>query len=195
MSTKPRVYMDSCCYIELALQSIGRHDSGREDDLWHLKELLNAAFDGEIESLTATLSIAECAHAKGDISDDVKTLFKKFLTSGRYVLLIQDSVLVAERARNLRWVHGLALSGADAIHIASALELKCDEFLTWDERLLAKATELEALALPVRVPHDTACLPNSYRQQQFPGMPGSPPQPAIPADTTPVSGDELPEET
>src|ERR1035438_7410202 len=100
--------MDSCCFIELALQVIGKHEAGREDDLWHLKELLNAALDEEIEVLTATLSIAECAHAKGDISDDVKSLFKKFLTSGRYILLVQDSVLVAERARNLRWVHGLA---------------------------------------------------------------------------------------
>ena len=91
--------MDSCCFIELALQSAGKHEASRENDLWFLKELLNAAFDEEIEVLTSTLPIAECAHAKGDISDDVKTLFKKFLTSGRYVFLVQDSVLVAENAK------------------------------------------------------------------------------------------------
>jgi predicted nucleic acid-binding protein len=167
--------MDSCCFIELALQSIGAHEVDRENDLWFLKELLNAAYDEEIEVLTSTLSIAECASAKGNISEDVKTLFKKFLTSGRYVLLIQDSVLVAERARNLRWVHGLNFRGADAIHVASAMELKCDEFLTWDDRLHNNAVELNNLALSVRLPHDTACLPDRYRQQSLiPESPASP---------------------
>ncbi len=107
----------------VVLQSIGKNDTDRENDLWFLKELLNAAGDEEIEVLTSTFSIAECAHAKGDVSDDVKTLFKRFLTSGRYVLLVQDSVLVAEKARNLRWVHGLAFGGADSIHLASAFQI------------------------------------------------------------------------
>ncbi len=164
MPAKPRVYTDSCCFIELALQSIGKNNSDRENDLWFLKELLNAAGDEEIELLTSTFSIVECAHAKGDVSDDVKTLFKRFLTSGRYVLLVQDSVLVAEKARNLRWVHGLAFGGADSIYLASALELKCEEFLTWDNRPHANATALRDLALPVRFPRDTRCLPDRYRQ-------------------------------
>ena len=165
MPTKPKVYMDSCCFIELALQSIGKHETGRENDLWFLQELLNAAYDEEIEVLTSTLTIAECAHAKGDVSDDVKTLFKKFLTSGRYVFLVQDSVLVAEKARNLRWVHGLAFSGADSIHIASALEMKCDEFITWDDKPHDKAVDLLNLALTVCIPGNTHSLPDKYKQQ------------------------------
>ena len=168
MPAKPKVYMDSCCFIELALQAVGRNDADRENDLWFLKELLNAASDEEIEVLTSTLTIAECSHAKGDISDDVKSLFKRFLTSGRYVFLVQDSVLVAEKARNLRWVHSLVFGGADSVHIASAMELKCDEFLTWDNKPLASATALNDLALPVRFPRDTQCLPDRYRQQQLP---------------------------
>ena len=156
--------MDSCCFIELACHVIGKSEPERDNDIWFLKQLLNAALDGEIEILTSTLSIAECQHAKGDISDDVKSLFKKFLTSGQYVLLVQDSILVAEKARNLRWVHGLSFSGADSIHLASAMELKCEEFLTWDNQPHARATELNELALPIRFPHDTQCLPGSYRQ-------------------------------
>jgi hypothetical protein len=170
--------MDACCFIELALQSIGRNDTARDNDLWFLKELLNAAADEEIEVLTSTLSIAECSHAKGDISDDVKSLFKRFLTSGRYVFLIQDSVLVAEKARNLRWVHGLAFGGADSIHLASAMELKCEEFLTWDNQPHANATALNDLALPVRFPRDTRCLPDKYRQLLIsPTQPGPTPTP------------------
>ena len=100
---------------------MGKHETSRENDLWFLKELLNAAFDEEVEVLTSTLTIAECAHAKGNVNEDVKTLFKKFLTSGRYVFLVQDSVLLREKARNLRWFHGLAFGGADSIHIAFCL--------------------------------------------------------------------------
>jgi hypothetical protein len=85
---KAKVYLDSCCFIELALQAVGKNDSGRDNDLRFLKELLNAAFAEEIDVLTSTLSIAECSHAKGDVSEDVKSLFKRFLTSGRYVFLI-----------------------------------------------------------------------------------------------------------
>src|SRR5208282_5924774 len=165
--TKPKVYMDSCCFIELALESVGKHDTDRDNDLWFLKELLNASRDEQIEVLTSTLSIAECAHAKGEVSDDVKSLFKRFLTSGRYVFLVQDSILVAEKARDLRWAHGLCFGGADAIHLASAMELKCNEFLTWDERPHANGDALNDLALPVRFPRDTQCLPDEYRQQQL----------------------------
>jgi len=164
---KPRVYTDSCCFIELALQSIGKHKSERENDLWHLKALFDAAFDEKIELLTATLSIAECSHANGDVSDDIKSLFKRLLTSGRYILLVQDTVLVAERARNLRWAHGLTFRGADAIHIASAMEMKCDEFLTWDNRIHGQAEALANLGLPIHYPCDTGSLPMEYRQQNL----------------------------
>jgi predicted nucleic acid-binding protein len=176
--------MDSCCFIELALQSIGKHETNRENDLWFLKELLNAAYDEKIEVLTSTLTIAECAHAKGDVSEDVKTLFKKFLTSGRYVFLVQDSVLVAEKARNLRWVHSLAFSGVDAIHIASALEMKCDEFITWDNKPHDNAKELSNLALTVCLPADTHCLPDEYLQQ-----------PLITAATPPLPPVAVPEQS
>jgi len=189
--TKPKVYLDSCCFIELALQSIGKHETARENDLWFLTELLNAAFDQEIEVLTSTLTIAECAHAKGDLSDDVKTLFKKFLTSGRYVFLVQDSVLVAEKARNLRWVHGLAFSGADSIHIASALEMKCDEFITWDQKPHDNAKELNNLALTICSPGNTHCLPIKYLQQPLITQTTGP-LPALPAPAESTDNQSLP---
>lgn len=173
MPAKPRVYIDSCCFIELALQSIGKHKTDRDDDLWHLKALFDAALDDKIELLTSTLSIAECSHAGGDVSEDVKTLFKRLLTSGRFVFLVQDSVLVAERARNLRWAHSLSFRGADAIHIASAMEMKCDEFLTWDEKIHAQAVALGNLGIPVHFPRDTASLPMEYRQQLLPIPPAT----------------------
>ena len=157
--------MDSCCFIELAIHAENVGDQAREDDVWHLTQLLKAAHDEEIEVFTSTVSIAECQHAKGTISDDIKSLFRRLLTSGRYIFLIQDTVLVAEKARNLCWVHGLHFSGVDSIHIASAMELRCDEFLTFDGLLRNNNKELEDLALPTRLPRQTQCLPGDYRQQ------------------------------
>jgi hypothetical protein len=165
--TKPRVYLDSCCFIELALHAAGKHEAQRDNDVWFLKQLLNASHAEDIEVLTSTLTVAECSHAKGNVSDETKSLFKRFITSGQYVLLVQDSILVAEKARNLRWVHGLTFGGADAIHIASALEMKCDEFITWDLPVHAHAVALGELALYVRFPHYTQCLPDRYRQMQI----------------------------
>jgi len=179
--TKPRVYMDSCCFIELALHSIGDNEPGRENDIWHLTQLLNAAHDGEIEVLTSILSVAECTHARGIVTEDVKTLFKRFLTSGQYLFLIQDTILVAERARNLRWVHNLSFGGADSIHLASAMELRCDEFLTFDGKPHAYVQALDSLALRIRFPRDTQCLPGDYRQQ--PLIPSEPPPPSENTET------------
>jgi hypothetical protein len=159
--------MDSCCFIELALHAIGESETPRDNDVWYLKQLLNAALAEEIEVLTSTLSIAECQHAHGTVSEEVKALFKRFLTSGHYVFLVQDTVLVAEKARNLRWVHGLCFAGADSIHLASAMELRCNEFLTFDGQPHAHAKAFDELALPIRFPHDTVCLPGPYRQQQL----------------------------
>jgi len=84
----------------------------------------------------------------------------------------------------LRWVHGLRFGGADAIHLASAMELKCDEFLTWDERPHANSTALNDLALPVRFPRDTHCLPDEYRQQQLIAATASPVPPIESSGTT-----------
>lgn len=52
--------------------------------------------------------------------------------------------------------------GADAIHLASALEMSCDEFLTFEERgPFKRAEELENLGLTVTSPRKTASLSKS----------------------------------
>jgi hypothetical protein len=72
--------------------------------------------------------------------------------------------LVAERARNLRWVHGICLRGPDSLHAASAMELSCDEFLSFDAKFHRHKKELDDIAVHVRLPRHTACLPDKYRQ-------------------------------
>lgn len=165
----PKIYIETTCFVEMAKHAIGSGNPLRDSDIWHLKMLLKAAKDDKIVAFTSTLTVAECQHAEepsstGIPSDEVKTLFKNLLTSGQYVTLIQDTILVAERARNLRWVHGICFSGPDAIHAASALELSCDEFLSFDTAFHKRKADLDSIGMKVCLPKNTGYLPSEYRQ-------------------------------
>jgi hypothetical protein len=87
--------------------------------------------------------------------------------SGQYVQIIQPTPFIAADARDLRWVHGLTLRGADALHVASGLFLKSTEFLTTDEKITKSATAIGALGMRVTTPSKTACLPMKYRQEEI----------------------------
>jgi hypothetical protein len=74
---------------------------------------------------------------------------------------------IAQDARDMRWVHGIALKGADSIHVASALDRKCEEMLSSNgklERLSTHSGALSRFGLYVKAARDTACLPAKYRQ-------------------------------
>jgi len=52
----------------------------------------------------------------------------------------------------------------DAIHVASALEAKCTEFLTWDKDMSnSKAQFLASQGISVITPSATKLLPPLYR--------------------------------
>lgn len=161
---KPKLYIETTSFIDMAKEAVGTLPKDRDDDVWFSKKLLEANRDGKIAVYTATLTIAECQHADGITDERVQKIFKAMLTSGQYVSLVQDTVLVAESARNLRWNHKLAFRGADAMHVASALEMGCSEFITTDEKILSRAAELAGLGLRVIRAHQTSYLPAEYRQ-------------------------------
>jgi predicted nucleic acid-binding protein len=168
MADNPRLYLDSCCFIDMVKVNIGRTVTGdRQNDVWYLKQITQANRDGEIDVYTSVITIAECTHAgDGYISAQVRTSFQSLLMSGQYVRLVQPTPFVAADARDLKWIHGISVRGADAIHIASALDRKCEEFITTDDqakKLAAKDTLL-ALGLPIIRASETKCLPDKYRQ-------------------------------
>ncbi len=175
MADLRRVYVDSCCFIDLVKIDIGKAlAANKEHSVWFLKRLLEAHRDGEVFICTSVLTIAECQHAgEVDISENVKSIFNRFLMSGQYLRLAQITPFTAQDARDLRWVHGISgLRGPDSIHIASALEMKCEEFLSDDGRLVRAGKEsgpLSRLGLYVKEPKDTACLPAKYRQMELNG--------------------------
>lgn len=174
MAEARKIYIDSCCFIDMVKTETGKStEDEREKDVWCLKRLLEANRDGEVEVYSSTLTIAECIHAgKHPVPDDVKSLFTRLLTSGQYLRLVQLTPFIAEEARDLRWDRGIALSGADGVHVASALDRECEEFLTSDGRIhrVSKfSDELSKLGLYVRHGRDTVCLPAKYRQLDLPG--------------------------
>jgi predicted nucleic acid-binding protein len=169
MTDAIKTYVDACCFIDMVKTKVGKTlEQGREHDVWHLKRLLEAHRDKEIEIYTSTLTIAECSHGgDGDTSPVVKSEFTRLLMSGQYVRLVQLTPFIAVDARDLRWNHGMAIRGADAIHVASALAMKCEEFLSSNGRLARlglAGTTLAKLGLHVRSGKDTQCLPEKYRQ-------------------------------
>lgn len=162
--------MDSTCFIDMAKNAVGTLPKGLDNDVWFCKKLLEAHRNREIDVFTAVLTIAECQHADGICDDKVQRLFKSILTSGQFVFLVQDTVIIADRARNLRWTHNLAFRGADSLHIASALEMGCSEFITTDGIVLSRAKETAKLGIRIIHPHETLLLPDEYRQGIVPGL-------------------------
>jgi predicted nucleic acid-binding protein len=171
MSSVPRIYSDANPIIELAKFGKKTHDPSRERDLWMMNQMLKAANNGEIDLYTSTISVAECVAAGDDYDKDVQEFFIGVLTSGRMFKLVQDTIFVAERARDLRWKDNIRLKGMDAIHVASALDSGCTEFLTWDSdmgknKVAERARALAALGLTVTTPSGTKLLPSFYLTEQ-----------------------------
>ncbi len=99
-----RVYIDSCCFIDMVQVAItGQSTDNREVDVWHFKRLFEAARDKEVSLFTSTLTLAECQHVGDDkITDEVKSNFNRLLMSGQYVNLVQATPFIAQDARDLR---------------------------------------------------------------------------------------------
>jgi predicted nucleic acid-binding protein len=169
MADLPRIYVDACCFIDMVKTDVGATiESDREHDVWHLKRLLEANRDKEIEVYTSTLSIAECQHVgEENVTDAVKARFSALLMSGQYVRLVEVTPFIAQDARDLRWTRNIALRGADSVHVASAIDRRCGEFLTSNgrfDRVDKFSGQLSNLGVTVRRGRDTQLLPSKYRQ-------------------------------
>ncbi len=179
-TNKQQAYMDSCCFIEYVKHKVGIPlSTERDNEAWYIGQLLQASADRDIEIYTSTLTVAECTHAEGDISDEVQDWFIRLLTSGKHVILVEPDIFVAELARDLRWRHNIRLGGADGLHVASGIDRACVEFLTLEgekknNAILRNKGEIVKLGMTPRHPSDTTCLSEEYRQQVVPGVPPAP---------------------
>jgi predicted nucleic acid-binding protein len=137
-----------------------------------MKRLCDASRDGTIRIVTSVLTVSECLHI-GDadpVDQPTRDLIVDFLTSGRVVDLAEADIFIAEKARSLWWDHNIRLKGADGIHVATALEMGCTEFITTDARVRDQTNKfsnaivaLRGIGLNVIRGSQTAALPVEYR--------------------------------
>jgi hypothetical protein len=172
-------YIDTCGFIDLikygrghALSADAAQNAERLKDCWFLGRLCDASRDGAIWIVTSILTISECVHI-GDatpIDQPTRDLIVDFLSSGKVVDLAEADIFIAERARSLWWDHNIRLKGADGIHVATAIEMRCTEFITTDARIRDQANKfgkaiaaIRGIGLNVIRATDTAALPQEYR--------------------------------
>jgi predicted nucleic acid-binding protein len=171
-----RIYIDSCIAIELAKFVMHLHRPDRENDLWFVHQMLKASEEQTVELMTSSLTVVETLHlgkdGKGktlECPPHIQEFLINLLTSGTLIKLVEPSLFVAQRARDLRWKHGLKLKPYDSMHVASALDSGCKEMLSWDQEMSKKRAEeirvISELGLRVIGPHESRVLPDEYRQQ------------------------------
>lgn len=169
---KPRIYLDSCCFIDIAKEAVGNLPMERNNDVWFFKKILEAHKAGDLVVLTSILSVAEClATEKGQLTVPQVTQdrYRLLLTSGQYVQLVNPTPVTTRLVQKFRWEHQLVLGSVDAFHFAAALEANCDEFVTTDDRLknqkvAAALPILTGLGMRLISAPSTAHLPDKYRQ-------------------------------
>lgn len=171
-----KIYIETPCLIEVikySLQSADNLSQDLQNDIWHIQQVLKASEVKDLQVITSTLTIAECRRATHDKppSDEVKRVINSVLTSGKIITLAQVTQGIAERARDLEWINGINLKGADSVHVATALMTGCKEFFTFDEQgsrsPLKNAKKIELLSLQVTKPSQTQLLPSEYRQNHL----------------------------
>lgn len=164
--------MESCCVIDVAKYTLDRKESidnlaDKEEHIQYCIKLLEAAKKGQIRLHTANLTISECQHLDGVFNEEIQRLFRAVLSSGRIFQIVTDSVFISERAQDLRWNHNIFLSGADAHHIATALEAGCEEFITSDNKILKYADEIKKLGMRVIKANETRLLPKETSDDEL----------------------------
>lgn len=169
--TSPHIYLDSCCFIDLVKERVGVLPADRNNDVWFVKKILEAHRAGHAVVHTSMVSVGECLGVEEGkpATEHVKDAYRSLLTSGQFVRLVNPTPKTARLMQDLRWVHNLSFRSVDSMHLASALEAGCIEFITTDARLKKPKTVpaipvMGTLGLRMITAPNTAVLPDSYRQ-------------------------------
>lgn len=133
-----KIYFDTCPFIEVAKGHFGQPQTQeRAVEAAACRSLLDAARKGEITIITSALTLAEAVHVgQNPVPEDVRKYFARLILSGRDGVLVADpSPFIVERARDMAWDHGILGRAMDRIHLATALETACVEFISVDGKL------------------------------------------------------------
>lgn len=152
--TRKLVYWDSAIFLAWLSQK------GRPENLDGTKYYQQLHAAGEITIVTSTITRVEVLESK--LQPDRAEMFKAFLNRGGDVALVNVGAKIADLAHDLRDYYanledGLGkLSVPDALHLATAINYKCDLFLTLDGQdgdRKGKDRRLIPLAMPIAGRH------------------------------------------
>lgn len=148
---------------------------------------MRAGRRGDLVVCTSLLTLTECLHVNQEYSDEVQHTFKVLLSGASGVIPIQPDIFIIERARDLRWVHNIALKPLDSIHVASAIEFGCAEFVTTDEPVLKRVNGINGAHQNIQaiLASCTDLLPDEYRQAKM--------SLGAPASGAPITGPAAPD--
>jgi len=172
-TTKPRIYLDSCAFIDAVKHETGESLSPeRSNDAWYIRSILRAHAAKDVEAFTSQITAGECVAIRMGqdvVPQEVQDRFRNLISSGQYVSLVSPTPKTTELVQQFRWSHNLVLKGADAFHFAAAIERGCQEFITTDDRLTAEkirkaAPVLSGLGLSMIHASQSALLPEAYRK-------------------------------
>lgn len=135
-----RIYWDSDAFLGWFQQEPGKVEL--------CEGSVERAENGEVLIYTSALTIAEVLWLRGGpkIAEDKAELIRRFFRRS-YIRVRNVTRATSESAQDLVWSNGVRPK--DAIHIASALEVRAGVFETFDEYLL-KQHRVEGM--PIRKP-------------------------------------------
>jgi len=114
-----------------------------------VQELYQKALAGELTIVTSTMSLVEVNGGRTG-TDEVRARIRQLFRAGTSTLeIIEVDRDVAEKAGT--WAAAGTLKSVDAVHLATALLVKCDEMVTTDDRLLTCASWAEIPIHPPRL--------------------------------------------
>jgi predicted nucleic acid-binding protein len=123
LASTPRAYVDACLFLNVLRQESG---------LWRpALKVLRAVSRGDIRIVASRLLAVEVARFRGDHDRLDVDAFALQRLEGMNPDWYEVDLLVSREARRLSWEHQIR-SGADAIHLATAVRAQCDYFISSD---------------------------------------------------------------
>ena len=161
----PKAYIDACCIIEAVKGRRGLPLDHPADEVDMIQRIMRAANDGAISLYTSMITVAEVLHlGTKPPPPDLKPYIERLILSGRNgVVAVAPSPMIVTLARDLAVDEGLWERVADRIHVATALNVGCTEFLSVDDRLAKRIGQSQVHTCRIISPSATSALPMEYK--------------------------------
>jgi predicted nucleic acid-binding protein len=178
MPNTPKIYIESCPIIDMAKYkakvSLGTNlaiQAQRQNNVWFCNQILKAARNGDLIVYSSALSAVECTHVEPGQpvpSLEIQDFFNMLLSSGRSgITRVQPTETIQMLAKNIKWKDAVPLGGMDAIHVATALHMGCEEFITTDGKIYNNRDKLGHAKMNILQAFETKVLPEKYRQSEL----------------------------